>query len=417
MEGPQADSTQYFLISNQRHIPAAEVRRRQEIRSVLKAQFLSWRTSEYLSEVSGNGMVVKITNEPSWLVWDLPKGATRPSNRVSRSILSQDRKAHSPEEIATRKGVLRLLNIQDYFSADSFKKTAEQDFEDWIEDGANCYAIHIEDRYESCTRKYCLPLIDLVARPAISNSAFEDASLEQINSRIPDLNHGLRHIQFPQTRSLFLSDEVKPFRYGAQPLLTSTYQSFSKLYPLPPQTVRKLSHRLMLRFHGSPGLYNSVARPLFEKYSLSDYPDNDSIFICCYPFLEFENVEDYCGRKVSEELALQLCGRYSRDLPSISQWKYSRRFDLAEDIPAAVYVSPQEQRPVTIQSSRGLYESRFSSFSTLELDRAQSIVCQQQMEKSSQPLQLLVINSLWLVAFPGRGKGQLTLWRSLLSLC
>jgi hypothetical protein len=115
-------------------------------------------------------------------------------------------------------------------------------------------------------------------------------------------------------------------------------------------------------------------------------------------------VDDYEDRKLSEKIALYIQHQKIANLPLISQWRYSRRFDLAEDIPAAVDVSRLDSTPESIQTSRGLYEYSFPEFETLHLDKKQTVVRQQQMKKSYQPPQLLVIDSLWLVAFPDKGK-------------
>jgi hypothetical protein len=155
------------------------------------------------------------------------------------------------------------------------------------------------------------------------------------------------------------------------------------------------------RFQTGPGFYNSLAPPFLDRYKLDPC---GAILVSAYPIVEFDYVDEYEGRKLSEKVAPYLQRQKATDLPSISQWRYSRRFDLVEDIPAAVDVFRQDSAPESIQTSRGLYEYSFPEFETLHLDKKQTVVRQQQMKKSYQPLQLLVIDSLWLVAFPEKGK-------------
>jgi hypothetical protein len=108
------------------------------------------------------------------------------------------------------KQVLRLLRVPDYTLSASPEATLQQDFEDWMQDEVNCYALHIDDFSGPSKKIYCIPLIDLAATALVSKSAFEDASAEEIASRLPKSdNKGLRHVQFPQTRYSFLSDEVR----------------------------------------------------------------------------------------------------------------------------------------------------------------------------------------------------------------
>jgi hypothetical protein len=79
-----------------------------------------------------------------------------------------------------------------------------------MQDEVNCYALHIDDFSSTSSKHYCIPLVDLAAKPLVSKTAFEDAPAEEIASRLPKRdNKGLRHVQFPQTRYSFLSDEVR----------------------------------------------------------------------------------------------------------------------------------------------------------------------------------------------------------------
>ncbi|MCJ1384721.1 hypothetical protein MMC17_007839 [Xylographa soralifera] len=158
-----------------------------------------------------------------------------------------------------------------------------------------------------------------------------------------------------------------------------------------------MSHKLLSYFQGSRGHYNTSAVPFTELFRQRSYDGGEfAYFAALYPVVNFEFTTDYEARKRSERLVALMQVQDRTKYPKISQWKYSRRFDFADE---NHHRAASLDRPEGIHSARGLFEYSCGELDTLRLDLRHATLADVN-NPSSDSQSVLVVDPLWLLVFP-----------------
>ena len=165
-----------------------------------------------------------------------------------------------------------------------------------------------------------------------------------------------------------------------------------------------MSYNLLPCFRGTSGYYNSYATPFTKNIVQRSYTGQNIVYLAAvYPVINFELLDRYETRKIFERetIFMQRSGRAG--FPAICQARYSRRFDFPEDIRLRAEGPDEGDRTERMQSSRALYEFACGDVDTLELDRRQTSVLEGLERDPSQQPDVLVVEPLWILAFPNEG--------------
>src|SRR5580698_8721713 len=93
-----------------------------------------------------------------------------------------------------------------------------------------------------------------------------------------------------------------------------------------------MSNKLLSHFQGPAGYYNGLANPFTETFRQPLYTGKDfQFFAALYPVIDSEFVTEYKRRKTAERVVSLIQRQSLRACPAITQWRYSRRFDFAEE--------------------------------------------------------------------------------------
>lgn len=162
-----------------------------------------------------------------------------------------------------------------------------------------------------------------------------------------------------------------------------------------------MSHTILQRFQGTTGYYNALPSPFTDSFVQKSFDDREYTFLAAiYPIIDFEFLEDYEQRKLSERSIFSV-QRHTRNIyPAIAQHRYCRKFDSAGESQRRVDLSQDEDLPEKIQSARGLFEYACGEFDTLSLDRQQTSILEGNNKRGSGGSHLLVVDPLWILIFP-----------------
>lgn len=362
---------QYFLVDVQSHLPEYEINRRDAIKKELEAQFRLWETKErhlWLAIRESATAPLLGLNWNDWL-YVLPVLNDYFNSRTSFGLLSE----------------LQLSVIKSHL----WDTTAP---ERWLYKQHSRYQILIQD-FGDETKQYRIPLIELAVTPSqnpdkpVSPALFQKSTHAIASRMLPRRTAGLRVISFPQTRYSFIEDEI-----------------FHVLYPLPDEQAKLMSHTLLRHFQANDGYYNIFPDPFADSFVQKTHGGRKFRFLAAmYPVIDFEFVVEYEKRKKSERFVTfmqqQPPGK-RKDIPLISRWRYSRKFDFAEESTLRAEPFQSDNRPERIQSARALFEYSCGDHDTIKLDRRQvSALVSANHETSNRP-HLLVVEPLWLIIFP-----------------
>lgn len=175
---------------------------------------------------------------------------------------------------------------------------------------------------------------------------------------------------------------------------------FHSLYPLPEELTTVMSHKLLKYFQCSPGYFNSFPPPFTEELTLKTLRNEECrLFAAIYPVISFEPLEAYLTRKKTERL-IRKVQRQSRNLlPLISQWRYSRKFDVAEESRLRTGFADTYGME-GIQSARALFEYECGDLDTKNLESRQTSVLEGLELANTNEKHLIVIKPMWLLVFP-----------------
>jgi hypothetical protein len=175
---------------------------------------------------------------------------------------------------------------------------------------------------------------------------------------------------------------------------------FQGLYPLPEEEVKVISNQLLYHFQGPTGHYNGLASPFTEIFRRRLYDGKElPFFAALYPVIDSEFVNDYERRKTSEKCVSLIQRQTIQACPAITQWRYSRSFDFAEEGQHQSDLFGGQDMCQSVQSARGLFEYSCGELDTLDLDRRQ-ISLLDQGPSGAQGKCLLQVDPLWLLVFP-----------------
>ena len=162
-----------------------------------------------------------------------------------------------------------------------------------------------------------------------------------------------------------------------------------------------MSHTILQHFQGTTGYYNNLPSPFADSFVQNSFDDRKFTFLAAmYPIIDFEFLIDYEQRKVSER-SISSAQRHGRNgYPAITQHRYCRKFDFAEESQLRVKLFQDEEFPEKIQSARGLFEYACGDSDTLSLDRQQTSILEEQDKRGSKGSHLLVVDPLWILVFP-----------------
>lgn len=185
---------------------------------------------------------------------------------------------------------------------------------------------------------------------------------------------------------------------------------FQALYPLPEEQVKRMAHKLLHRFQGNNGYHNVLPDPFADSFTQKSY-DGRGIqdfryFAAMYPVIEFEFVAE--SRKTAEKFITSMQQQSRKNFPAISQWRYSRKFDLAEESNLRAEVFQGDTCPERIQSARALFEYACGDHDTLRLDARQTSLLEGREAGLANRKRLLVVDPLWLLIFPESGMNPFT---------
>lgn len=164
-----------------------------------------------------------------------------------------------------------------------------------------------------------------------------------------------------------------------------------------------MSHRLFHRFQGPLGHYNGFAAPFTEYFRQQNYKgEKFCYFAALYPVINYDFEFDYESRKRSEKIVSVIQRQDTTAYPTISRWRYSRKFDATSEISLQ---PPSEQgfSSAGVQSARGLFEYSCGELDTLALDLRQASLLEESHSDSSSRC-LLQVDPMWLIVFPDSGK-------------
>ena len=163
-----------------------------------------------------------------------------------------------------------------------------------------------------------------------------------------------------------------------------------------------MPYTLLQRFQGTHGYFNAFSAPFADVFVQNSYNgQTHEYYAAMYPVIEFEHLGEYESRKRSERFISSIQRQKPQDFPKLSQWRYSRRFDFAEESQLALIHG--QVPPDRIQSGRALFEYQCGDLDTLSLDARQTTVLEGQ-EPNSSPPRVLVVDPLWLITFPQSSK-------------
>ena len=165
-----------------------------------------------------------------------------------------------------------------------------------------------------------------------------------------------------------------------------------------------MSYNLLPYFRGTTGYYNSFASPFKKHIVQRSYTGQDIAYLAAvYPVINFELLDRYETRKVFERETLFMQRNGRAGFPAICQARYSRRFDFPEEIRLRAEGPDGGDQTERMQSSRALYEFACGEVDTLALDRRQTSVLEGLERDPSQQPDVLVVEPLWILAFPSEG--------------
>jgi hypothetical protein len=167
-----------------------------------------------------------------------------------------------------------------------------------------------------------------------------------------------------------------------------------------------MAHTLLHRFQAHNGYHNVFPDPFADYFVQKAHDSRDYCYLAAmYPVIDFEFVVDYEKRKISERFVTSMQRQTlseSKGIPLISRWRYSRKFDFAEESTLRTESFQGESCPERIQSARALFEYACGDHDTIELDRRQVSVEFHGL-KPLRRTHLLVVDPLWLIVFPDAG--------------
>ncbi|MCJ1397255.1 hypothetical protein MMC11_000447 [Xylographa trunciseda] len=359
---PEASTHDYFRVDLQSRLPAVEVHRRRQIKERLDEQYQHWKDYE----------------QQRWSAISQPDTVAFLGLNWSTILPAlQSYIGHQSTSFA----LLAELHLCTIPPADVSSCEGRPDTR-WLHEQYRRYAIRIHD-YGSQLMQYHIPLIDATVAVGKHPILFEAAAPNTVSMMLPLTSGRFRLAMFPQTRYSFIEDEI-----------------FQAIYPLPEEQVSIMSHKLLSYFQGSRGHYNTSAVPFTELFHQQSYDGEEfEYFAALYPVMNFEFSADYEARKRSERLAASMQEQDRTKYPKISQWKYSRRFDFADENHHRVASVPDQDRSEGIHSARGLFEYSCGELDTLRLDlRQASLGDENNPAAGSQSV--LVVDPLWLLVFP-----------------
>lgn len=363
---------QYFRVDVQDQLPECEVNRRDTIKKELEAQFQLWQTEE----------------QHLWLA--IPE-----SNTIS--FLGLDRFHWSCilpilKEYFSRIAAFGLLSeLQLSVIRTARTKTHLRDGaapETWLYKQYRQYGIRIQD-FGDKIKQYRVPLIEIAVAPnqnPANPALFQKSTYALVSRMLPERTSAFRVVIFPQTRYSFIEDEI-----------------FHALYPLPEEEAKLMSHTLLQRFQANDGYHNVFPDPFADSFVQKTHDFRDFRYLAAmYPVIDFEFVLDYERRKKSERfvtLMQQQTLRDSKGIPAISQWRYSRKFDFAEESTLRTESFQGDSCAERIQSARALFEYACGDHDTIGLDCRQ-ISAEHNESRTHRQTHLLVVDPLWLIIFP-----------------
>ena len=165
--------------------------------------------------------------------------------------------------------------------------------------------------------------------------------------------------------------------------------------------MKLMAHKLHHRFRGNDGYYNVLPDPFADRVIQNLYGAKQVRYLAAmYPVVEFEFVADYESRKKTERFITSMQHENFKNFPSISQWKYSRKFDLAGDSHLQDQGFQGDKCPERFQSARALFEYACGHNDTLRLDARQTSLLEDFESKNNSSKHLLVVDPLWIIIFP-----------------
>jgi hypothetical protein len=167
-----------------------------------------------------------------------------------------------------------------------------------------------------------------------------------------------------------------------------------------------MAHTLLQRFQANNGYHNVFPDPFADYFVQKAHDSRDFGYLAAmYPVIDFEFVVDYEKRKKAERFVTFMQRQTlseSKGIPSISQWRYSRKFDFSDESTLRTESFQGDSCPERIQSARALFEYACGDYDTIELDHHQVSV-EYSGSKSPRQTHLLVVDPLWLIIFPDTG--------------
>jgi len=161
-----------------------------------------------------------------------------------------------------------------------------------------------------------------------------------------------------------------------------------------------MSYKLLKYFQCNPGYFNSFSPPFTEELTLKTLHNKGfRIFAAIYPVISFEPLEAYLTRKTAERLIRKFQRQRRNLLPLISRWRYSRKFDVAEE--SRLRAEFADTYTVEgVQSARALFEYECGDLDTRDLESRQTSVLEGLDLTNTNEKHLLVIKPMWLLVFP-----------------
>src|SRR6266496_5140411 len=93
-----------------------------------------------------------------------------------------------------------------------------------------------------------------------------------------------------------------------------------------------MSHKLLKYFQCNSGYFNRFSPPFTEELTLKTIPNREfRFFAAVYPVISLDPLEAYLTRKTAERLIRKFQHQRRNLLPLISQWRYSKKFDVTEE--------------------------------------------------------------------------------------
>ena len=160
-----------------------------------------------------------------------------------------------------------------------------------------------------------------------------------------------------------------------------------------------MSSTLLTRFQGPAGYYNGMASPFADSFLQYSYDGTPFHYLAAlYPVIELEYVSAYRTRKRSEHFVSLIQRQKRQTYPAITQWRYSRRFDFAEETQNRSGSYTTQCYLQGMQSSRGLFEYSCGDLDTVSLDLQQTSLVEEKHFGSNDSC-VLQIDSMWLLMF------------------